>query len=384
MQFIPLAMSVGELWGKAWPFLLAVLFFGFLILSHEIGHFSAARLFRVQVNEFSIGMGPRLLKFKNKKSGTLYSLKAVPFGGSVLMDEDEEAGDNPHAFSNQKAWKRFCILFAGALVNLVCGVIIMGVIVGMAPEVGTPQVNNFVEHSTSCDYGLEVGDRVVKIDGRRVFSFIDLGMLLSRAKDGKTDLVVRRDGKNVKLPGVTFPQREIEGRTVTVRDFGVVYYSRNMEDEYAAGGTSFAMRLKDTLGESVSSVRMIWLSLLDMVTGKFSLRDISGPIGVVSILSETAQEAQQGAASQDKLKALESLLSLLSLFALISINIGVMNLLPLPALDGGRLTFTAIEMIFRKPVPKKLEGWVHAAGFFLLMAFMVVISFSDIWALIKK
>jgi regulator of sigma E protease len=384
MQLLPLAISIGALWGKAWPFLVAVLYFGFLILSHEIGHFSAARAFRVKVSEFSMGMGPRLLKFKPKGGETLYSLKAIPFGGSCLMDEDEEGGGDPNAFNSQKAWKRFCILFAGALVNLVCGVVIMGVIVGLAPEVGTAQVNNFVEQSTSCEYGLEVGDRVVKIGGRRVFSFIDLGMLLSRAKDGKTDLVVKRDGKTVKLPGVVFPQREVDGRVVAKRDFGVVYYSRNMKDENAAGGTNFAMRLQDTLGESVSSVRMIWLSLLDMVTGKFSLREISGPIGVVSILTDSAQEAQQGAASKDKSRAMEALLSLLSLFALISINIGVMNLLPLPALDGGRLAFTGIEMIFRKPVPKKLEGWVHAAGFFLLMAFMVVISFSDIWALVKK
>ncbi|MCL2300947.1 MAG: M50 family metallopeptidase [Firmicutes bacterium] len=384
MHFIPLAIDIGALWGKAWPLIVAVLFFGFLILSHELGHFSAARAFRVQVNEFSIGMGPRLLKHRNKKSGTLYSLKAVPFGGSVLMDEDEEASESPRAFINQRAWKRLCILGAGALVNLVCGVVIMGVIVGVAPEVGTARVHNFVESSTSCGYGLKEGDRIIKIGGKRVFSFMDLGFLLSRVKDGKTDLVVQRDGKRVKLPGVAFPQREIDERATTVRDFGVVYYSRDAGDENAAGGTTFAMRLGDTLGESVSAVRMVWLSLLDMVTGKFRLRDISGPIGVVSVLTDSAQEAQQGAAAGDKAKALDALLSLLSLFALISINIGVMNLLPLPALDGGRLVFCAIEIIFRKPVPKKFEGYVHAAGFALLMVFMVVVSFSDIWALIKK
>jgi regulator of sigma E protease len=144
------------------------------------------------------------------------------------------------------------------------------------------------------------------------------------------------------------------------------------------------LRVKETLGESVSAVRMVWLSLLDMVTGKFRLRDISGPIGVVSVLTDTAQEAQQGAAGNDKAVALGTLLRLLSLFALISINIGVMNLLPLPALDGGRLVFTGIEMLFRKPVPKKFEGYVHAAGLAALMLFMVVISFSDIWALVKK
>ena len=383
MDFIPLAVNIGALWGRIWPILVAVLFFGFLILSHEIGHFSAARLFRVQVNEFSMGMGPRLLKFKNKKSGTLYSLKAVPFGGSVLMDEDEESSESPHAFINQKPWKRFCILFAGALVNLMCGVIIMGVIVGMSPNVFTTRVRAFAENASTQEQGLQAGDVITRLNGKRIYSIIDLDFLASRAK-GKVALTVKRGRETVKLPGFQFPMSEENGVQQISYDFGLVFYSTNPDYKNAEGRPGFGVRLRETFGESVSAVRMVWLSLLDMVTGKFKLRDISGPIGVVSILTDTAQEAQQGAQSEDKAKALGSLLTLLNLFALISINIGVMNLLPLPALDGGRLVFTAIEMIFRRPVPKKLEGWVHAAGFALLMVFMVVVSFSDIWALVKK
>lgn len=382
MQLLPLAISIGEAWGKVWPILVAILFFGFLILSHELGHFGAARAFKVRVLEFSLGMGPRLLKFKRKNGETLYSLKAIPFGGSVLMEGEDEESENPRAFGNQKPWKRFCILFAGALVNLLCGVLIMGVIIGMAAEVGTAEVRGFVEGSTSCDHGLEEGDELVKIDNHRVYSYIDLGFLLSRSKDGKVDLTVRRDGKKVQLENVVFPQREIEGDMMTLRDFNLVYYSRDSADEQASGTTTIAMRVKDTLGESVSTVRMVWLSLLDMVTGKYSLKDISGPIGVVSLLSEGAQQVQEGAAQEDSTAARDALLTLLNLFALISINIGVMNLLPIPALDGGRLFFLLVEMIFRKPIPKKFEGYVHAAGFALLMVFMVVIAFSDIWALV--
>jgi len=376
MRFIPLAVSIGALWGKAWPLLVAVLYFGFLIFSHEVGHFSAARAFRVKVNEFSMGMGPRLLKVKNRKSGTLYSLKAVPFGGSVLMDEDEQASEDPRAFINQRAWKRFCILIAGALVNLACGVVIMGVIVGMSPALLTNRVREFREEAVSAAQGLQVGDKVVKVNGRRVFSAMDVGFLFTRSRDGTVDLVVRREGRNIKLAGVELLKYTSGegGEPFYYYDF---YLVRNEEP-------GFGPRLKETLGESVSAVRMVWLSLLDMVTGKFRLRDISGPIGVVSILTDTAQEAQQGVATQDKSKARDALLTLLNLFALISINIGVMNLLPLPALDGGRLVFTAIEMVFRRPVPKKFEGYVHAAGFALLMVFMVVVSFSDIWALVKK
>jgi len=384
MHFIPLAISIGDLWGKAWPFLVAILYFGFLILSHEIGHFSAARAFRVKVNEFSMGMGPRLLKYRPKGGETLYSLKAIPFGGSCLMDEDEEAGDNPRAFNNQKPWKRFCILFAGAFVNLICGVLIMGVLVGMSSTILTTQVRGFVsEDASTLAQGLRTGDVITKLSGRRIHSFMDLEYLVSRA-GGKVDLTVRRGGKQVKMPGFQFPMEEFEGMQRIQFDFMPVYYSSNPEYKNAAGPPTPGLRAKDTLQESVSAVRMVWLSLLDMVTGKFSFKDISGPIGVVSILTDTAQEAQQGAASEDKAAAQGALLTLLNLFALISINIGVMNLLPLPALDGGRLVFTGIEMIFRKPVPKKFEGWVHAGGFALLMLFMLIVTFSDIWGLIKR
>jgi regulator of sigma E protease len=331
-----------------------------------------------------MGMGPRLLKFKPKGGETLYSLKAIPFGGSCLMDEDEEAGGDPRAFNNQKPWKRFCILFAGALVNLVCGVLIMGVLVGMSSTMLTTKVRGFVsEEASTLAQGLQTGDTITKVNGRRIYSFMDLEYLVSRA-NGKVDLTVRRGKERVKFPGFQFPMEETEGIQRIQFDFTPVYYSNNPEYKNASGPLTFGLRVKDTLQESVSAVRMVWLSLLDMVTGKFHLRDISGPIGVVSILTDTAQEAQQGAASENKAAARGALLMLLNLFALISINIGVMNLLPLPALDGGRLVFTGIEVVFRKPVPKKFEGWVHAAGFALLMVFMLIVTFSDIWGLVKK
>jgi len=376
-------ITLGSLWGRVWPLLAAILFFGFLILSHELGHFGAARAFRVSVTEFSMGMGPRLLSRVSKKTGIRYSLKAIPFGGSVLMEEDEGESEDPRAFVNQKPWKRFYILFAGALVNIVCGVLIMGVIVGLSPEVGTAEVAGFGKRSVSCDYGLQAGDKILTIDGKRVYSFMDIGFLLSRAKGNQADLTVRRGGQRVKLPGVAFPTVEDEaGGAYVARDFGVVYYSRDPEDEYASGPATAAMRVEDTLRQSATMGRMVYLSLWDMVTGKFRLSDISGPIGVVTILSNTAQEVQEASQKNNRQQLLDTLLWLLTICGMISINIGIMNLLPIPALDGGRLLFCAAEMAFRKPVPKKLEGYVHAAGFALLMLFMVVISFSDIWALV--
>ena len=361
---------------------MAILYFGFLILVHEIGHFSAARSFRVRVTEFSMGMGPRLLK--RKKGETLYSLKAIPFGGSVLMEEDEGPSDDPRAFVNQKPWKRFVILFAGALMNIVSGVLIMGVITAMTPVVRTPTVREFGEASVSCDYGLQVGDTLLRINGKRVFSYMDADFLLSRSRNARADLTVRRNGQKVKLPGVGFLQETAEdGQVYTGLDFFVIHYSNDERYVYKSGPLSAGRVLSQSLRDSVAVSRMVWLSLFDMVTGKFRVSDISGPIGVVALLSDGAAQVQEEAAGKDKEALLASLRWLLMLFAMISLNIGIMNLLPLPALDGGRLFFCVVEMIFRKPIPKKFEGYIHAAGFVLLMLFMAVITFSDIWGLIR-
>jgi len=327
-----------------------------------------------------MGMGPRL--FKRKRGETLYSLKAIPFGGSVLMEEDEGPTEDPRAFVNQKPYKRFVILFAGAFMNILCGMLIMGVITAMTPAIRTMQVRDFDEESVSVHYGLQVGDEILRIDGRRVYSFMDADFLLSRT-DGTADLVVRRDGQRVSLPGVIFQQFESEdGRVFTGLDFWVVHYSNDERYIYASGPMSAGRILVQSARESATMARMIWLSLFDMITGRFQFRDISGPVGVVAILSDGAAQVQEGAASQNRDQLLASLRWLLLMFSMISINIGIINLLPLPALDGGRIFFTIVEMIFRKPVPKKYEGWIHGIGFALLMLLMVAITFSDIWGLI--
>ncbi|MDR0531423.1 MAG: site-2 protease family protein [Oscillospiraceae bacterium] len=369
-----LAFSAGAVWGKVWPILLAIVYFGFLILSHEIGHFTAAKSFKVKVNEFSMGMGPRI--FKKKKGETTYSVKALPFGGSVLMEGEDDESADPRAFGKQKAWKRLIILLAGAFMNLVCGMIIMAVIVGMDPKTMVPQVAQFGQEPITSAQGLEVGDVLYKINGRRVRTWMDLNFLLNRSKTGLVDLVVKRQGKTLGLGEIQFKQGETAD--------GVKYYGCDFTlYGVEKGERSLGLFLKETVGESISVARMVYLSLFDMVTGKFKLREISGPIGVVTMLSNGAQQAQEQATSGNKAQALFALMDLLLLFGMISINIGIMNLLPLPALDGGRIFFTLVEMIFRKPVPKKFESYVHAAGFALLMLFMAVVSFSDIWALIK-
>ena len=358
MNFIPL-FSIASLWGKVWPVLVAILFFGLIIFFHELGHFSFAKLFKVKINEFAMGMGPTLLKFK--KGETKYALRLLPIGGFVSMEGEDESSDNENAFCNKPAWQRFIIVAAGGVVNLLMGVLIVAVMLTQVDLIGLPQIHSFEENAVSSQH-LQAGDKIEKINGKRVYSEYDLSFLMQRDKDGVFDFVVERNGEKVELNGVRFGTYDNNGTLTIIYDFII----RGVEP-------SFTGVLKNSVLESVSIGRIVWISLLDLVTGQYGLSDLSGPIGTVTYIADAAEIAQQ-----------ETDYSyLLTMLAMITINIGLFNLLPLPALDGGRLFFILIEMIFRKPVPRKYEGWVHATGLVLLLILMAVISFSDIWRLIK-
>lgn len=351
-------VSVSAVWGKVWPILIAILFFGLIIIFHELGHFLFAKLFNVQVNEFSIGMGPAL--FKKKKGETQYSLRLFPLGGYVSMEGEDDESENERAFCNAKAWKRFIIIAAGGVINLIMGVILVALMFGVRNDlIGTTEIVSFFETSVTSEQGLQEGDVIKKINGKTVFSEFDLGFLLARDKDGVIDYVVERNGERVEVNAVAF--QKTESGSVII-DFSILGLERNL-----------ANVLKSCIPASVSLGRTVWLSLFDVITGQYGLNDLSGPIGTVSVIADTAQAA----AVQTDYS------SLFLMLALIAINIGLFNLLPLPALDGGRLFFLFIEMIFRKPVPRKYEGWIHAVGLALLLLLMVVISFSDILKLIR-
>lgn len=359
MKLISL-ISMSALWEKAWPILLAILFFGVIIFFHELGHFLFAKLFKVQVNEFAMGMGPAIFKFR--KGETKYALRLFPIGGFVSMEGEDEDSENERAFCNIKAWKRFIVIAAGGTINLILGVIIVMIMLSMNDLIGTPQIHSFHESAVSSQYGLQEQDTIKKINGRLVFSEYDMSYLMARDKDGVIDFVVERKGEEVQLNGVKFDTVEKDGNLTIIYDFIIV----------GVDPTPLNV-IKNGLLESVSIARIVWVSLLDLVTGQFGLSDLSGPIGTVSVIADAAQVATKET----------DYTYLFTLMALITINIGVFNLLPLPALDGGRLFFLLIEMIFRKPVPRKYEGWVHAVGLALLLLLMVVISFSDIYRLIK-
>lgn len=358
MKIIPL-ITASAVWGKVWPILLAILFFGLIIFFHELGHFTFAKLFKVQVNEFAMGMGPTLFKFK--KGETKYALRLFPIGGFVSMEGEDEESENERAFCRKPTWQRFIIVAAGGVVNLIMGVIIVAIMLSQTELIGLPQIHSFEENSVSSQY-LQAGDKIEKINDKRVYSEYDLGFLMSRDKDGIIDFTVERNGETLQLDGVKFQTYDNNGTLTIVYDFII----KGVQP-------TFLSVAKNAVLESVSIGRIVWVSLLDLVTGQYGLSELSGPIGTVSFIADAAQTATQET----------DYTYLLTLMAMIAINIGLFNLLPLPALDGGRLFFMAIEMVFRKPVPRKYEGWVHAIGLILLMILMVVISFSDILRLIR-
>ena len=356
-----LSFDMGAIWSKAWPILIAILFFGFIIFIHELGHFTFAKIFKVKVNEFAMGMGPTLLKKKYKD--TTYALRLLPIGGFVSMEGEDEESEDENSFSKKPCWQRIIIVVAGALMNIILGLIICICINANQELIGTSVIADFREDSVSVSSGLQKNDEIIKIDSHSVTSYMDLSFLMMRDKDGVMDITVKRDGEKVEIPDVKFTMRENEdGSKSLYMDF-LVYGVK----------PTFLTTLKSGFGETFSIIKVVYLSLFDLVTGQYGLNDLSGPIGTVTYIADAATSAGQ---SQD-------FSTLFLIMTLITVNIGVFNLLPLPALDGGRLFFMVIELIRRKPVKQKYEAWVHAAGFVLLIGLMLIISASDIIKLIR-
>lgn len=336
--------------------MFALLFFGVIIMIHECGHFACAKLFKVKVNEFSLGMGPAL--FKKRKGDTLYAVRLFPIGGYVAMEGEDDASEDDRAFNKKPVWQKMIIVVAGALMNLILGFILMVLLLTTSTDlIGTNTIKEFYPDAVSSQYGLQAGDRFVEIDGHHVWSELDLSFLMSRSQDGVFDFVVERDGEKVTLNDVHFATEQQNGITLIQYDFIII-----------GEQPGFLNIVKNAFTQSASIVRMVWLSVFDLVTGRYGMSELAGPVGTVDIIADvTAQAVSSG-----------SLTNLLTIMAFITINVGVANLLPLPALDGGRFLFLAIEAVRRKPVNPKYEGYVHAAGLALLLLLMVVVTYNDI------
>lgn len=351
-----------EIWTKIWPYLVAILFFGLLISIHELGHFTFAKLFKVKVNEFALGMGPAI--FKKKKGETLYALRLLPIGGYVSMEGEDEESQDENAFNHKKVWQRLVIVAAGAIMNLILGVVIVATILSMDSLIGTTKIHSFHENATSAQSGLQAGDELLEIDGHRLFSDMDISFLMTRSDDGVFDMVVRRDSEKVELNDVAFKTTKEGELTLIEYDFIILGEKPTVLNV-----------ITGAFKQTVSIARLVWLSLFDLITGQYGLTDLSGPVGTVNVIADAAA----GAVSSK-----DGLITALTMMAFVSINIGVFNLLPLPALDGGRLFFLFIEGIRRKPINPKYEGYVHGAGLVLLLLLMLVVTFNDILTLIKN
>lgn len=338
--------------------ILAILAFGMLVIVHEFGHFITAKRGGVQVNEFWIGMGPTLLK--KQHNGTLYCLKLLPFGGACVMEGEDSESDNDHAFGKASLPRRMLIVAAGALMNFLVGfLIVLAVIQPNGPNGGyiVSTIDSVDPASTAAAAGgLQAGDEILEVDGYNILLRSDFEMALSRGMDTTYEVVVRRDGEKITLPAVVL-EATIEGED-----------GRKMIGlTFAEQPDSIGMHVNMAVRTSLNYARLVWVSLGMLVSGQVGVDQLSGPVGVASVMATTASY---------------SISAFLQLVAFISINLGVMNLLPLPALDGGRLVFLIIEGIRRKPVPAKYEGYIHAAGLMLLLALMVYVTGQDIVRLI--
>lgn len=351
--------------------LAAILIFGVLIAVHELGHFVAAKLCGVRVNEFAIGMGP--LIWRKKKGETQYSLRALPVGGYCAMEgEDEDTGDE-RSFVRQGFWKKLVILAAGSFMNFLTGVVILLVLYTGAAAFYTDQITGFAPgFPLEGEDGLMAGDIFYKIDGYRTYLRGDASLFLSYHKGDTIDLVVIRDGEKVVLNDFPMTRRtyaDSDGGTYT--GFGL-YVGAHVEE------ATLGAKLKYTWNTAKDFVQLVWFSLVQLVTGGASMEDLSGPVGIVSTITELGSSAET---------ARDAWNQVFYFAALLAVNLSVMNMLPIPALDGGRIFFLAVDavsmLLFRRKVPEKYQAAVNTAGFVVLMGFMLLVTFHDVFKLFQ-
>lgn len=350
--------------------IIAILIFGFLIAIHELGHFLAAKAAGIKVNEFSIGMGPAL--FHRLVGETQWSLRLFPVGGYCAMEGEDDTSDDPRAFGNAGFWKKMLVLAAGAGMNFLAGVLILMLLNGQAKQFVEPTVAGFLEGYGIEDCGLQAGDVVRELDGHAILTYGNLSFYLSRAGE-YVDWVVDRDGQQIRLEDVHMPLQE------RVDEQGNVTLYRGLSIGMKSVPATLANKLRYTCYDTVDYVRLVWISLGDIVGGKVGLRDLSGPVGIVDTVTQVGESSPTAAAAMWNIGQLA---------ALIAVNLAVMNLLPLPALDGGRILFLVINKVsytlLGRKIDPKYEGYVHMAGLALLLLLMLSVTMSDIGKLFGR
>ena len=335
--------------------LITVLGLGFLTFIHEFGHFFFARLFKVPVLEFAIGMGPKIYSWSGKQ-GTKYALRALPIGGFVQMEGEEGTSENPMAYNNLNPWKKIVVTAAGPIVNIVFAVILMFVLVISSPQLGSNTVAGFLENSVS-HTKLQAYDEIIKVGDVKVHTGEEVYYEIMMQGYEAIDITVKRNGETIVLENVVFN---------TITDSGVVLGDADFQ-LYALSALSDVTvfdYLYQAFYRSLNMVKMVVDSLWGMISGRFGMDAVSGPIGMVETVGEVASVSPA---------------ALVNLIVLISMNLGIFNLLPIPALDGGRILFHLIDGIAgRKVIKKEIEDTITGVTLMLLLGFMLLISLKDV------
>lgn len=404
--------------------LIAILVFGIIIAVHEFGHYIVAKLSDIKVNKFAIGMGPAIFKFK--KGETEYSLRLLPFGGFCEMEGEDQTSDNKRAFNNKPIINRIAVIAAGAIMNLILGFILIVISTSISSDrITTTIITKFDKNASSVESGLQVGDEITKINGMTAFTDMDVAYKITTTKDDTFRLEVKRDGEKVVLDDVkiysyfyvrnidkskadefspyysydedtkeytkvndlgelekayyydsdvkeyvsaVFFEDKADAHTELQKAESIVDFSVDSEDKNVGTVISYSFRRTLTVGQ------MVWSSLVDLVSGKYGMKDVSGPVGIVSVIGKSIDSGVQFK---------ENFLMIMNIAIFITINLGMFNLFPLPALDGGRLFFLIIEAIRRKPIDPEKEGMVHFVGLVIAMLLMLALTFNDILNIIR-
>jgi regulator of sigma E protease len=367
--------------------LLTIFVIGLFVLVHELGHYAAARKFGVTIKEFAVGMGPKIFTRVSPKTGIRYSLRALPIGGYVTMVGEDETSNDPNALTKKPVWQRMVIMASGAVMNILFAAIIMFVFVTTSGDFRGLTIEEFrAEHTEWASSGLSVGDTITHVNGRRVRTFLEMHYTIMRDGGESVEISIIRRGEQLPHPiTVVFPLRPLyeydndKSYTYDTSDINDINVTYDRENVYVINRNigfrpNFESRnigniFRQTYRHTRLMMRAFFDSIGDMISGNVGLDDISGPVGIGTAVGESARAG---------------LPNFLWLCALISFNIGLFNLIPFPALDGGRLIFLAIEGIRRKPMNPDVEGLIHFAGIILLLILMVVISFGDVVNLTRR